>query len=300
MSAFSKELRSFVIIAQSGSIRAAAERLNISASALSRQVKILEDGYGKELLIRSSEGVVLSTEGVELRDAASKWLAADASLSKHFQRNQKKADLRLRLGTMAGLVDRWVPALMDRLEETFDNVELDLVVGSTDEIIARAEALELDVAVAFNVPKLTSLIVAHSKEYHLGVAYAPGSGPVGDGPITLKEALDFPLCLPSSALSMHTRLIGEILSVRVSPDVHVTSNSVPALLHFLRRGRGVGILTWLDVARDVEAGRLTFRPLAGRRLTETLSTSICRGNNLASTTPVIMKAIQSTLTDIGE
>lgn len=300
MSAFSKELRSFVVIAHSGSIRAAAEKLNISAPALSRQIKILEESYGKQLLIRSSEGVLLSTEGAELRDAATKWFAADAGLSKNFHQDKKKADLRLRLGTMAGLVDTWVPALMERLEGTHDNVELDLVVGSTSEIIARAEALELDIAVAFNVPKLTNLVVAESREYHLGVVFAPGFGPSGDGPISLKEALEFPLCLPSSALSMHTRLISEILSVRVSPDVYVTSNSVPAILHFLRRGRGVGFLTWPDVAHDVEAGRLVFRPLAVRRLTETLSTAICRGNNLGNATPSVMNAIQSTLIEIGE
>ncbi len=299
MSAFSKEIKSFVVVAHSGSIRAAAEKLNISAPALSRQIKMLEESYGKQLLIRSSEGVVLSAEGEQLRTAATAWLAEDVTLSKQFHRDQKKADLRLRLGTMAGLVDTWIPSLIERLEESFDNVELDLVIGSTAEIISRAEALELDIVVAFNLPKLTSMVVAGSQEYHLGVVSAPGYGPAGDGPISLKEALDFPLCLPSSALSMHTRLIGEILSVRVSPDVHVTSNSVPAILHFLRRGRGVGFLTWPDVARDVEAGQLTFRPLAVRRLTETLSTAICRGNDLAEATPVVIKAIETTLSDLG-
>ncbi len=299
MSAFSKEIKSLVVVAHSGSIRAAAEKLNISAPALSRQIKMLEESYGKQLLIRSSEGVVLSAEGEQLRTAATAWLAEDATLSKQFHRDQKKADLRLRLGTMAGLVDTWIPSLIERLEESFDNVELDLVIGSTAEIISRAEALELDIVVAFNLPKLTSMVVAGSQEYHLGVVSAPGYGPARDGPISLKEALDFPLCLPSSALSMHTRLIGEILSVRVSPDVHVTSNSVPAILHFLRRGRGVGFLTWPDVARDVEAGQLTFRPLAVRRLTETLSTAICRGNDLAEATPVVIKAIETTLSDLG-
>ncbi len=300
MSAFSKELKSFVVVAHSSSIREAAEKLNISAPALSRQIKMLEESYGKKLLIRSSEGVVLTTEGAELRTAATKWLAADVTLSKHFHRDQKKADLRLRLGTMAGLVDTWVPALVERLEESFDKIELDLVIGSTAEIISSAEAHELDIAVAFNLPKLTSMVVAESRDYHLGVVSAPGYGPTGDGAVSLKEALDFPLCLPSSALSMHTRLIGEILSVRVSPDVLISSNSVPALLHFLRRGRGVGFLTWPDVAQEVAAGRLTFRPLAVRRLTETLSTAICRGNDLAAATPVVINAIQSTLTDLGE
>lgn len=300
MSAFSREIRSFMVVSQSDSIRAAADRLNISAPALSRQIQILERSYGAPLLVRSSTGVALTAEGEALRDEALKWMAADTKLSQRVREARKTTDLQLRMGVMEGLVETMVPRLTERLEEIFGVVELDLTVGTTGDIIDRAEALELDLIVAFNMPRLSRLVMVQSEEYHLGVVYAPGAGPDGEGPITLAETLQYPLCLPSAALSLHTRLMAEILSVRVNPRLVISSNSIGALLTYLKLGKGVGFLTWPDVCNHVEDGTLAFRPLASRRLTETLSISICRGNSLGDSTGIVVREIQKILTGLGK
>ena len=300
MSAFSRELRSFLVVSQSDSIRGAAERLNISAPALSRQIQLLERSYGTPLLVRSAGGIALTGEGEALRDEAMRWLDADTKLTQRLRQKSSPSGFRLRMGVMEGLVPTLVQPLLARLEAIFGVVELDLTVGTTRDIIDRAEALDLDVIVAFNMPRLSRLIVVQSEEYHLGVAHAPGFGPPGDGPIGLAEALRHPLCLPSTALSMHTRLLAEILSVRVNPRVKFSSNSIGALLNFLRLGKGVGFLTWVDVCDDVEAGLLQFRSLENRRLTETLSVTICRGNTLGDATGVVIGEIQTLLAGLGK
>lgn len=300
MSAFSREIRSFLVVSQSASIRAAADRLNISAPALSRQIQILERSYGTPLLLRSAAGVALTAEGEALRDEAMGWMADDAAFSKRLRQQRNATDLRLRMGVMEGLVSPLVQRLTERLEARFGVVELELAVGTTTDIIDRAEALDLDLIVAFNMPRLSRLVVVQTEEYHLGAAYAPGFPIDGDGPLTLSEALRHPLCLPSSALSMHTRLLAEILSERVNPQVCISSNSISAILTYLRAGKGVGFLTWPDVCTDVEAGRLIFRPLDSRRLTETLSISICRGNGLGEATGEVVREISDILAAMGK
>lgn len=300
MSAFSREIRSFLVVSQSDSIRAAAERLNISAPALSRQLQLLERSYDAKLLVRSAGGVALTAEGAALRDEALRWTASDAAFSKRLRQTRNTTDLRLRIGVMEGLVPTLIPALTQRLESIFGEVELELAVGTTVDIIDRAEALELDMIVAFNMPRLSRLVVVETHEYHLGAVFAPSLALEGDGPLSLATALRHPLCLPSSALSMHTRLLAEILSERVNPRVRISSNSIGALLTFLRQGAGLGFLTWPDVCSDVEAGRLCFRPLANRRLTETLSISICRGNSLGEATGKVVQEVSNALAALGK
>lgn len=299
MSSFSREIRSFIVVSQSDSIRAAAERLNISAPALSRQLQLLERSYDTKLLVRSAGGVALTAEGAALRDEAMRWMASDTAFSKRLHQAGKKTDLRLRLGVMEGLVATLVPTLTKRLEAIFGEVELDLAVGTTGDIIHHAEALELDMIVAFNMPRLSRLVVVETQEYHLGAVFAPSLQLEGDGPLSLATVLKYPLCLPSSALSMHTRLLAEILSERINPRVRISSNSITAILTFLRQGAGIGFLTWPDVCADVESGKLCFRPLANRRLTETLSISICRGNNLGDSTGAVVREISETLATLG-
>ena len=299
MSSFSRELRSFLVVSQSDSIRAAADRLNISAPALSRQLQLLERSYDTRLLVRSAGGVALTAEGAALRDEALRWMAADAAFSKRLRQAGNKTDLRLRMGVMEGLVPTLIPSLTKRLDAIFGEVELELAVGTTGDIIDRAEALDLDMIVAFNMPRLARLVVVETREYHLGAVFAPSLPLDGDGPLPLATALKYPLCLPSSALSMHTRLLAEILSERINPRVRISSNSITAILTFLRQGAGLGFLTWPDVCADVRAGTLRFRPLANRRLTETLSISICRGNNLGDATGTVVREISETLAALG-
>lgn len=299
MSAFSRELRSFVVVSQSASIRAAADRLNLSAPALSRQLKMLENSYGTQLLVRSATGIALTGNGEALRDEAVRWLAEDASFLRRIQQNEQDFALRLRLGVMGALVADFIPRLSKRLETSFGEVELELAVGTTNEIVNRAEALELDIIVAFNTPRIARLIVVHRQEYHVGAVHAPGFAVSPDGPLALSEALQHPLCILSADLSGHTQLLAEMLSVRVNPRVCISSNSISALLDALKAGRGIGFLTWPDVSHEVEAGRLVFRPLDKSRLTESLDISICHGNALGSATGKVVEQITEVLKEIG-
>ncbi len=299
MSAFSRELRSFITVSQSTSIREAATRLNISAPALSRQMQILERSYGTELLIRTSSGIALTGQGEQLRAQALEWFASETKINQSMRQKQQPAGLRLRIGVMECFVETVIPRLTERLEREYGTVELDLVRASTDDLIAMAERNELDLLAAFNMPTLTRLILVNSYDYHLGVVYSPSIGLEGEGPITLQDALDWPLCLPSSGLSIHNRLVAEILSVRVNPAVALTTNSINAILMYLRHGRGISILTWLDVVREVEGGQLKFRPLATKRLTESLSIAICRGNTLGDKTGLVVDHLDAVIREIG-
>lgn len=299
MSAFSKELRSFLVVSQSESIRDAANRLNISAPALSRQMQILERSYGVPLLVRSTSGVALTKEGESLRKQAMTWLSEDADLNQSIRRPDQAPGLRVRLGIMEGLVDPLVPRLVSHLASRFERVELELVVGSTVTLLEKADEMEIDLIVAYNMPRLSRLIIYETLEFHLGVCFSPDLGLSGEGPIEMQDALKWPLCLPSSALSMHTRLIAEILSVRVNPKVAISTNSINAILSMVRAGQGITFLPWIDVSREIEAGRLAFRPLASRRLTETLSLAVCRGNRLGDMTGKVLSEVETLVRKLG-
>ncbi len=86
-------------------------------------------------------------------------------------------------------------------------------------------------------PRLSRLVVVRSEEYQIGAVHAPGYGPGGTGPMKLAQALQYPLCLPSVALA-------EVLGVRVNPKVRISTNSITALIAYLRDGKGIGLLTW--------------------------------------------------------
>ena len=266
MSAFSREFFSFVEVAREGSIRRAAEKLNVSASALSRQMQLLEQDFGTRLFARIPQGVQLTEQGRTLLRQAEKWLDDEGGLRAAMRASPADIGTPLRLGVMECLV----PFLRAGLPPD-DGPPLKVTVGGTASLVDGLRVKQLDAAIAFNVPRLPELRVHAERDDDLGLVYAPGMAPAGVPPYRLEQCLDHPLCLPDMGLSVWPRLNAEIYRARADPRIVLRSNSIALILDFVAAGRGVSFLNWLDVALGVERGELHFAHLASRRLSDRLS-----------------------------
>ncbi len=65
-----KQLRTFLHVAETGSLSKAAKRLNVTQPALSRQIRLLEEDAGVALFVRTGRGVILSEAGEKLKPRA--------------------------------------------------------------------------------------------------------------------------------------------------------------------------------------------------------------------------------------
>ena len=83
-----RTLRYFLEIAREENMTRAAERLHVSQSALSRQVKSLEEELGKRLFIRHSFRIELTPEGQLLRKRAEEFCRWSTRPPKNFRRSQ--------------------------------------------------------------------------------------------------------------------------------------------------------------------------------------------------------------------
>ena len=90
MSILAKEVFSFIEIVRSQSVRGAAERLNISASALSRQLRLLEEDLGVVLVIRHSNGVRATPQGEQLLAHAERMIALENGLRDEVRTAERK------------------------------------------------------------------------------------------------------------------------------------------------------------------------------------------------------------------
>ncbi len=101
-------LKAFMLTAKYSSFSKAAEELNIAQSAVSRQIKLLEDSLSEELIIRSSKKVILSEKGKELYQAS---LSFEKTSLQIFEREDQ---LPLSIGILEGLLKTWfTPKLIE-------------------------------------------------------------------------------------------------------------------------------------------------------------------------------------------
>lgn len=100
-------LRAFIYTARFCSFSKAAEKLNIAQSAVSRQIKLLEDSIGVELIVRSSKKVILTKQGKDFYLAAENF---DQISQEIFDREDKR---ELKIGILQGLLKNWFFPILD-------------------------------------------------------------------------------------------------------------------------------------------------------------------------------------------
>ncbi|MBN21258.1 MAG: hypothetical protein CL678_08210 [Bdellovibrionaceae bacterium] len=98
-------LNAFLAVAETKNFTRAGVLLGIAQSAVSRQVRLLEESLGKQLLIRSPKKVILTSDGEELMNEAQRF---DGWIQDSFEMRPKK----IRIGTMPGVLENW---LLERL-----------------------------------------------------------------------------------------------------------------------------------------------------------------------------------------
>lgn len=147
-------LKAFKLVAEHMSFSRAAETLSIAQSAVSRQIKLLEEGLGEELIIRSSKKVLLTHKGKELYRAAKFF---DERTSEIFDREDNR---RLNIGILHGLLKNWFTPIMVKFYERY-NRDIHIDVKDGPELIKAIEAGELDVI--FTTQNIQSDLVSSLK-----------------------------------------------------------------------------------------------------------------------------------------
>ena len=91
-------LHYFLTIAREGSLIGAAKALNLTQPTLSRQMKELEDELGQKLLIRSAQGMLLTSEGLILRKRAEEIMELVEKTKTEFHSAQKDISGEIYIG----------------------------------------------------------------------------------------------------------------------------------------------------------------------------------------------------------
>jgi len=271
---FSREIYSFIEIARERSIRQAAEKLNISSSALSRQMRLLEQDLGVRLLIRRVTGVELTEAGRLLLQQTERWLDDQNRLRAELSGAGRNAGRVFRIGAMECFADNLVPELFAylRRNDRIDRVEARF--AGTENLLQDLQDGMLDLVIAFNVHHSQNVRVVSEKACRIGLICSPGIYAPDEPEVAISTCLDWPICLPGRQLSLHTRLYAEILKQRKRPDIRAESNSVQFIRNLAIRGECVSFLTWFDVRNEVLAGTIRFLPLTDKRLTERVCLSV--------------------------
>ena len=139
-------IQTFVAISEAGSFTAAAKQVFRTPSAVSMQMKRLEEQLGRPLFHRHPRSVTLTADGEAFLIHSREMLRINEEALSRFRIPQLEG--RVRFGAPDDFGTRFLPRILSRFATTHPLVEVDVVLSSTVELIRKFEAGELDLTLA--------------------------------------------------------------------------------------------------------------------------------------------------------
>ncbi len=261
-----KMLRYAEVVARAGSVQAAARVLNLSASAIDRQILLLEDQLGAPLFERQPDGMRLSAAGELVVTLAKRWQHDASRLLTDIRQLQGINQGSLRLAAMDSHVNGLMPVFLERLHREHPRIRLEIDIVSPDQAEAALIAGTTDLAIAFNLKAGRDLHLVMQAELPLGCVVAPGHPLAGQSDTSLKAVSGYPIVSQNRSLTIRRYLEsrhGWLFAEREAP---VQTNSLQLVKHLAAAGSHVALTSELDAAPEILAGRLCFIPLTDRNV----------------------------------
>jgi len=149
------KLRVFHAVADAGSLTHAGEQLHLSQSAISRQIRGLEEALQATLFHRHARGLLLTEQGELLYDATREMSARLSAAAARIRDSKDEVYGDLRVTTTAGFGTLWLAPRLHRLFEQHPNLSIDLILT---EAVLDLPMREADVAIRLSAPQQADLI----------------------------------------------------------------------------------------------------------------------------------------------
>lgn len=254
-----RELKTFVAVARHGTFAAAGQRVGLTQSAVSAQMRVLEQALGQRLFDRSGRSAELNAAGRHALPLAEQMLALYAEMA------SPAGELRgeLRVGAIASVQTGLLPQALPRFRQQAPGVELKLVPGVSLDLLSRVDAGELDLALLikppFELPKELQQLPLAREPFVLIVPETV----TGDEPLELLTRQPF---VRYDRSSFGGRQVERFLRAqRLQVNEALELDELEAIVRMVEAGLGVSLIPLAGLWREhgarvriIELGELTF------------------------------------------
>ena len=248
-------LRYFQAVAYDGNLTRASERLNVSQSAVSTQIRLLEDRLGQALFERRGRALHLTEAGRIALDHADAIFATGRELVATLQQSGQQRQA-LRIGAIATLSRNFQLAFLRPILGRPD-VEVILRSGSAAELFSALAALHLDLVLTNQPPPadaLTAFIVQKLDEQPVSLIGVPD---LCHPELSLSQRLaQAPLILPTAASGLRMGFDALVGRLGVRPQIAAEVDDMAMMRLLAREGVGLAVLAPIVVRDELASGAL--------------------------------------------
>ncbi|MCD5973110.1 LysR substrate-binding domain-containing protein [Pseudomonas quasicaspiana] len=228
-------LRTFVTGVEFNSFAKAADRLGRSTSAVSAQLKKLEEQVGTPVLAKSGRGLVLTPVGESLLSHARRLLELNDGIFQTLHESQTAGTIRL--GLQEDFGEHFLSEILRRFVQTYPMVSLEVRIARNAELLALIETAGLDLALTWDTGHVSPYAerLGETQMHWIGIRDTPLLSRPVDSPLPL-ILFDAPCVLRSAATQA-------LDAAQIPWRIALTSPSVGGIWAAVSAGLGVTLRT---------------------------------------------------------
>ncbi len=249
-------LRSFVAVADTGSVRAAAVSLSVTESAVSAALAALQGELGAVLVERQGRGLRLTEAGVTYADYARQILGLLDEGAAAATQGTDPEQGTLRLGAVTTAGEYLLPGLLSSYLAGHPGVEVTLEVGVRDRVHELLTTHQLDLVIGGRPPRGRGLVTRAMRRNSLVVVAAPALRP---------DLMATPWLLREPGSGTRATTLGLLDALEIDPP-RLALGSHGAVVASATLGLGLALVSQDAVRRQLSAGDLVVVPVPGTPL----------------------------------
>ncbi|MEC7764331.1 MAG: LysR family transcriptional regulator [Pseudomonadota bacterium] len=249
-----------------GSIRRAAENLNVASSAVNRQLLMLEDEAGVPLFERLPRGIRPTAAGEILLGYVRRWRSEGLTLDRDMAALAGGVRGTIRIAAAESITEDILPRSLAELQRRYPLVDYTVISGDNHKITSELFAKEADIVIAFDLQDHVRAEVLQAVTSPVGVICASDHSFAQRDSVSLTDVLNEPLIVPGQDWLQHSGLKPLFQSEGFRARIVAQAERPGMLKSMVAAGLGVAFLTHLGVEQNVSEGKLVWRPLSDRAL----------------------------------
>ena len=269
-----RHLRTIKAIHEFGGLARAAEQLNITQSALSHQIKGIEDQAGIELFVRRSKPLKLSAAGLRLLRAAERILPEIDALQAEFSGLRAGHSGRMHIAIECHACFEWLFPVLENFRKTWGDVDVDIRPGLAFDALPALMKEEVDLVVSSDPEDLPGVTFTPLFDYS-PVFVASSQHPLAQKPYIQAEDFRGETLITYPVERARLDIFSQLLTpAKVEPAAIRQAELTAVILLLVASNRGITVLPdW--VVREVKySSDYTTRPLTKAGITRRLYAAI--------------------------
>jgi DNA-binding transcriptional LysR family regulator len=291
-----RQLQTLLVVGQVGSLRKAALRLRTAETALSRQIRLLEQELGTPLFARHGRGLTPTDAGRHLMQRAQPILAALDQLKSDMLGCREAVSGKVAIGIPWLLLD----VLSERLATGFipqhPAVTIRLVGGVSHHLRRALAAGDLDLALFFDPPSNGEARGTPLFSERMLLVGDRACGYRLDRPLPFRHLATVPLALPEAGDAFREHIEALARGRGLALDIRFEVGALQPLRALAANGLAQVFASLHAVRGDLEAGRLSAAPLADPPVIRTLTVDMPKGR---SASPAAQRLAQTVRHEIA-